>query len=87
LLATPEFAALLRDRFVFVRCHVGPGGHASPPGVEFPGDLDAVPFFALMDSNGRIVATQATSEFEFLWFYWKPKVRRFLTRWASLSAR
>jgi hypothetical protein len=87
VLQRPAFSQLLRQRFIFVRCYVGPDGHSSPPEVDFPSELDSVPFFALMDADGRIVATQRTAGFEVLWFYWTPRIRSFLEGWAGLPAR
>ncbi len=84
VLLRPEFSQLLQQRFIFLRCYVGPDSHSSPPNVELP-DFESVPFFALMDSNGRIVATQSTEGFEFLWFYRKSKIRAFLRGWSGAA--
>ena len=81
-LSAPAIAALIRQKFILIRCYVGEGGTSSPENVEFPRDLDAVPFFALIDADGRIVATQRTEPFEFLWFYRKSRIRDFLTEWS-----
>ena len=83
VLMRPEFSSLIEQRFVYVRCFVGPSEDLPDVGVEFP-SFDSVPYFSLMDSDGNILATQATEEFELLWFYRKGKVHAFLKEWAIL---
>ena len=83
VLRRPKFSSFISQRFIFIRCYVGPGGTNNPDDIELP-PLDAVPYFSLMDSDGRIVATQATEVFELFWFYRKSKILAFLRGWSEL---
>ena len=82
LLDRPAVAALIKRHFIHVRCRIGPDGHSMSPGIPIPVELDAIPFFGLVDAEGRIVATQRTEPFEFLWWYRESKVVAFLQAWA-----
>jgi hypothetical protein len=82
LLDKPDVAAIIRRHFIHVRCHVGSDGRSNSALIAFPGDMDAIPFFSLVDSEGNIVATQPTDPFELLWWYRKGKVIAFLQAWA-----
>jgi hypothetical protein len=82
LLCRPEVASLIRRHFIHVRCHVGDDGRANSALIEHPVDMDAIPFFSLVDRDGRIVATQPTEPFELFWWYRKSKVIAFLQDWA-----
>ena len=83
ILARPEFAALLRRHFIFLRCYVGPDGRSNSALIEYP-PLSSVPYFSLVDSQGRIIATRDTEGFERLWwFYSAAKIRAFLQDWAG----
>ena len=82
VLSTPVFAKLIKDRFIYLEWYVGdpPWDHAE--GVRLP-RMEGVPFFALIDSGGRIIRTQDTDSFTLFWFYRKSKIMAFLTDWAK----
>ena len=83
VLTSPDFAAFISENFVFLRSYVGRDGSWDSSPIELPA-MSSVPFFSLVHSDGTVIANHATESFEFLWFYKKPAIFKFLKEWAKL---
>lgn len=82
-LGSPTLSALINEKFIFLRCYVGPDGSWDSSSIELP-PMSSVPYFSLVSSDGRVIANQATERFELLWFYRKKSILQFLRRWSEL---
>ncbi len=87
VLESPRFRALLQEHFILLRCHTGPDGScAYPDHLELP-QFSSIPFFALLNARGEVLATQRSEGFEFFRWYKKYAIYAFLRRWARLAAK
>lgn len=79
-----KFKSLIDDNFIFLRCTINALGECNyPSDREYP-EFSSIPHFILLDENGKIIASQDTPGFEFLWFYKKWSLYNFFKKWAKL---